>query len=278
MGIIDIGGTDLYFSRYGSGIPFLLMHGGLGLDHSYFRPSLDPLGDFLELISYDHRNHGRSGHPPIENLTFEQLADDANELRKGLGFKKVGIIGHSAGGYAALHYAIRHPEYITYLILYDTVPVFDHMEEMMEIIQKKNPTPEIMEALNAPADPTPEGFGSQLTTLLGLYFYDYNEEMQEKARLSFKDMIFSPEPNIHQDKLLPTYDVTPYLKDIQTPTLILVGEDDFICPASQARRMHEAIPNSELHIFEKCGHLASLEAPEEFVSVIREWINKVEKK
>ncbi len=147
---------------------------------------------------------------------------------------------------------------------------------MMRIIQKKNPPPEILETLNAPSDKSPEGFRNQLTTLMPLYFYDFNEELQEKARFSFKDTIFSPEPSIHQDILIQNYNVTPYLKDIQVPTLILVGDDDFICPQSQSERMHKAIPNSELHIFKKCGHFASLEAPDEFVSVIKKWINKLD--
>ncbi len=278
MTLMKVNETELYYERFGSGIPFLVMHGGLGLDHSYFRPSFDPLGDFLELILFDFRNHGRSGHPPIEALTLEQLADDADELRKGLGYKKVGVIGHSAGGYVALHYAIRHPEHISHLILYDTVPVFDHVNEMMEIIQKKNPTPEMLKVLDAPADKSPEGFRNQLTTLLPLYFYDFNDELQEKTNFSFKDTIYSPEVNIRQDTLIQTYDVTPYLKEIQVPTLILVGDDDFIFPRSQSQRMHEAIPNSNIHVFENCGHFASLEAPKEFIRVIRDWVHKMEKK
>ena len=52
--------TALFFERFGSGLPLLVMHGGPGLDHSYFRPWLDPLGAFAELIYDDHRGNGRS--------------------------------------------------------------------------------------------------------------------------------------------------------------------------------------------------------------------------
>ncbi len=112
---VNINDTELYYIEHGSGTPFLVMHGGLGVDHTYFRPALDPLGDIFKLIFYDHRGHGRSGRPPINTITYEQLADDANALRETLGYDKIGVIGDSAGGYIALHYAIRHQKNISYL-------------------------------------------------------------------------------------------------------------------------------------------------------------------
>jgi proline iminopeptidase len=57
---------DLFFSESGEGPPCLVMHGGLGYDHSYLSPGLDVLGDRLHLIYYDHRCNGRSGRQPLE--------------------------------------------------------------------------------------------------------------------------------------------------------------------------------------------------------------------
>ena len=272
---INVNGTELFYERFGSGIPFLVMHGGLGVDHSYFRPGLDPLGDIIEFFFYDHRGQGRSGRPPMETITFEQFADDADVLRKELGYEKIGVIGHSAGGFIALNYAVRHPNRISHLILMDTVPVWDHNEEVMQRIMQKNPSQEILETANADTAPTPEGFRQQLSTLQPLYFYDYNSDMQEKAGHAEKTMIFTPDINIHQDILMKTYNVTPHLNKIDIPTLILVGDDDFVCPPSQAHRMHKAIPNSEIHVFEKCGHYPFWESPKEFYRVVRDWVNKI---
>ncbi|KKK71437.1 hypothetical protein LCGC14_2913930, partial [marine sediment metagenome] len=46
------------------------------------------------------------------------------------------------------------------------------------------------------------------------------------------------------------------------------------CPPSQAQRMHDGIPNSELIIFERCGHYPFYEVPDEFFRVVSEWFKK----
>ncbi|MHA1670637.1 MAG: alpha/beta fold hydrolase [Promethearchaeota archaeon] len=275
MPISKIIDTKLFYDKYGSGSPFLIMHGGLGVDHSYFRPVLDSLGDIFQLIYYDHRGHGRSERSEINKITFEQLADDANDLRAALGYERIGIIGHSAGGFVALHYALRHQQNLSYLILLDTSPAFDHMEEMMEIIQKKNPSPEILNTLNAPAATSEEEYKNQFKILQPLYFSEYSTEFENLISNMIEKMIFIPELNVRSDELLETYDVTSQLKNIEIPTLILVGKDDFICPPSQAQRLHDSIPNSNLHIFEKSGHYPFYEETDNFFKVIREWFKKV---
>ena len=63
MAVAHVNGTDLFYTDIGRGIPCLLMHGGLGVDHTQFREGLDPLGDVLHLVYYDHRGNGRSGRP-----------------------------------------------------------------------------------------------------------------------------------------------------------------------------------------------------------------------
>ncbi len=275
MTIAKINDTELFYTEFGSGAPFLLMHGGLGLDHTYFRPFLDPLSDIFKLIFYDHRGHGGSGRPSIDTITYEQLADDANTLREILGYDKIGVIGNSAGGYIALQYAIRYPKNISYLILLDTAPAFDYLGELMVNVKNKNPTPEIIATLNAPVAPSAEGFRDQFKTLMPLYFYEFNSEIKDMVYKLIDKIIMNHEVAALNDELMPKFNVTSQLNKIEAPTLILVGKDDFICPPSQAKRMHDNIPNSDLHIFEKCGHFPFIEVPDEFFRVVREWFKRV---
>ena len=275
MPTANINDTDLYYDKCGSGSPLLVMHGGLGVDHTYFRPILDTLGDVFQLIYYDHRGHGRSGRPPINSITYEQLADDANALRENLGHEKVGVIGHSAGGFVALHYAIRYQKHLSYLILLDSSPAFDYMEEIMANVQQRNPTPEIIAAFNAPVASTEKECRDQFKTIQPLYFSEFSSELEEMMTKVSDKMKIVPEIMARNDVLIETYNVSSQLKQIKVPTLILVGKDDFICPPSQAQRIHDSIPNSELFIFERCGHYPFYEAPDDFFRVVRDWFKKV---
>ena len=129
MPVAHLNGTDLFYIEVGEGLPCLVMHGGLGFDHTGLHPWLDPLGEQMHLIYYDHRGNGRSGRPPPETITLEQLCSDADALREHLGIEKVAVLGYSFGGCIALEYALCYPERLSHLILVDTAPAFDYGEE-----------------------------------------------------------------------------------------------------------------------------------------------------
>ena len=99
MSMASVNETELDYVTVGDGLPCLVMHGGLGFDHTYLHPWLDPLGDTLKLVYYDHRGNGRSGRPDKETMTHAQFAADVDALSSHLGFDKVAVIGHSYGGF-----------------------------------------------------------------------------------------------------------------------------------------------------------------------------------
>jgi proline iminopeptidase len=66
----------------------------------------------------------------------------------------------------------------------------------------------------------------------------------------------------------------PRLGEVSVPTLILAGRDDFICPPSQAKIMHEGIPHSELVVFERSGHFPYIEEPDAFFDAVRGWLQR----
>jgi len=68
-------------------------------------------------------------------------------------------------------------------------------------------------------------------------------------------------------------DSTEDLKNIKCPTLIITGREDKICPLQLHEDMANNIPNAILKIIENCGHLSTLEQPEQVNTIIKKWYN-----
>lgn len=63
--------------------PVLVMHGGLGFDHSYLR-DFDRLAADRRVIYYDHRGKGQSPVVSPDGVTMSTLASDAVALSEAL--------------------------------------------------------------------------------------------------------------------------------------------------------------------------------------------------
>ena len=269
MPVAELNGTTLYYQEIGAGMPCVVIHGGLGLDHVYMRP-VDFLGSALRLIYLDVRGNGRSGRPPLETLTFETFCADLEALRQHLGIERWAALGNSYGGFIALEYALRYPEHISHLILSDTSPSCgDYEEEIGANVERHNPSPDVLAALAE--EPTDDAsFSRNFTALLPLYYAHYDAE---RARRQFEGTIFCHQTAAHAQPMAKrVYNVTRRLGEIHVPTLVTVGREDFICPPSRAEILHAGIPDSELAIFEHSGHFPFVEEPETFFATVRNWL------
>jgi proline iminopeptidase len=121
MPYAEVNGTKLFFFKRGSGLPLMVLHGGLGLDHTYLEETLKLLENDFEVIYYDMRGNGRSDMSSVDIFTYSDLVEDTDALREYLGYKKVFIMGHSAGGYIALLYSLKFQKNLSGLVLFDTV-------------------------------------------------------------------------------------------------------------------------------------------------------------
>lgn len=71
-------------------------------------------------------------------------------------------------------------------------------------------------------------------------------------------------------------DYRELLTRVTVPALVAVGADDTYTPVADARAMHAALPESQLHVFEGAAHLPNLERAGEFNTVLGEFLAKVE--
>jgi pimeloyl-ACP methyl ester carboxylesterase len=73
--------------------------------------------------------------------------------------------------------------------------------------------------------------------------------------------------------LLARPDSTSDLKHITCPTLIVAADKDVLISVAEHEQMAELIPNSRMEIIEDCGHLSTLEKPEQVNTLMIDWIN-----
>lgn len=264
----------LYALSLGSGAPILALHGGLGFDHTLFRPWLDPLAERLQIVYHDFRGNGRSVPPADpEHWRPESLASDVETLRQGLGLDRIVLLGHSVGSHIALTYARAYPEHVAGLIICSGAPVMDFMESAnAEVARRATPAQlASVTRLFTAADLSDEGFRTDFLTILPLYFVNVPPAVVEVATSRMRPcaaawMWF-------RDNVLFNYTSLPWLSEISTAALILVGGDDFLAPVGPCgERWTRHIPGAELHVLDGAGHLPFAEAPERFTTLVRDWL------
>ena len=64
------------------------------------------------------------------------------------------------------------------------------------------------------------------------------------------------------------------LPTIAVPTLVLVGSEDVLTPASEAATMAAAIPRARLDVIPGAGHLANLEDPVAVNAALRAFLER----
>jgi proline iminopeptidase len=283
-----LNGTDIYFDVEGTGLEItngkltskrtlIALHGGPGFDHGYLRPGLGPLRDHAQLVYVDLRGQGRSARPPIETCTLEQWADDVASLCDLLQIERPVVFGHSAGGFVAMHLAIRHPGLVGGLILCDSSPTLSPIED------GGPPAPNLASRAGpdvlAVAGPifsgaiTPESLAAFSEKVIP--FYAGPSHMDVPQRIT---ALSSSNIEIMQyffNKLAQNYNVLAELSGIAAPTLVMVGEHDWVTPARASRAITRGIPNARMVEFAGAGHFPFSEEPEKFQAEVVAFLNRL---
>lgn len=172
------------------------------------------------------------------------------------------LTGLSMGGYVSFEIMRQAPERVICLVLIDTMARLDDDESI-----------ELRKGLIKLAE---EGrfVGVTPRLLPNIIYKDKlntpiaDEIINMAARLGKETFIRQQTAIITRDDSIPT------LATIEVPTLIIVGEEDKRTPPEESRIMAKTIPNAELQMLPKCGHLPPLELPQVTTTLLKEWIVK----
>jgi pimeloyl-ACP methyl ester carboxylesterase len=275
MTTMSIRGVSLFVQVVGSGYPLVLMHGGPGLDHTSLLP-LEPCADQFTLVFYDHRCNGRSEGAEQSTMTWENLTADAEALRQTLGFEKWAVLGHSFGGNVALEYALRYPQSLSHLVLMNTgADYWWAQHNAAEILAKRGYSASTVEATRRfySGRITRAEFMSISMKLMSAYFYRLNPLGMAREMLLGPRAKMRPEALIFGgSQLLNGWTVMDRLGEMQVPTLVIAGRQDFLYPPEHQAILADRLPNARLELVERASHNPHMERPAEVMAALRRFM------
>jgi proline iminopeptidase len=261
-------GLTLAYERRGSG-PLLVCHpGGPGGSAAEFR-DFAGLDDMVELVLLCPR--GSLGSDPADDYSLASYVGDVEVLREHLGVEQLDLLGFSHGGCVAIAYAAEHPAHVRRLLLVDTLAVWGEEAEaaMQRGVEARGGEPWYADAAKAIEEEQGGEFASaaeliaNLQRQIPLYFHRW--EGNEQAGRELATDFAEAKPLHHFNTVeFPTLDLREELRSIAAPTLVIVGDDDFICgPACADAIVHE-LSNAQLVTIRDSGHPVYVEQPEAF--------------
>jgi len=276
---VNIGDTRLFVVERGEGYPLIVLHGGPGLDHHEFADYLDPLCDQFRLILVDMRAQGKSDMCPEETWTLEQMAKDVVSLAKVMGLDQYAVLGHSYGAFVALQNAVDFPGAAAQTIVSGGVPSSRFLEVVDKNLAEFEPESlreQVADSWAREAEAqTQADFASLMHDQMPFHFGDPLDPRIPEYEERTADTVYSPAILQHFSKEeYGGIEVENRLEVVTQPVLVCTGRHDRACTVEAAEVMAKGLPNAELVIFEKSGHMTFVEENERYLEVVREFLNE----
>lgn len=256
--VITNNGYEIGYVEAGGGqaTPIIFLH-GVGSDESVWHPQLEHFGRERRAIAFDYPGYGDSDPAP-ECTTRDDYASAIISGLHELGIDRAHICGLSLGGVVAIAMHHAAPERCASLILADTFAVHpDGRAIYKRSIAGSADLPAMAEArvdrlLAQPADPAVRSEVVGTMSRIDPAAYRIGAEAVWLA------------------------DQRDRAAAIDKPTLILVGDQDFITPVDLSNELLGLIPRARMQVIAGAGHLTNLERPDEFNRLVSDFLTGIE--
>jgi pimeloyl-ACP methyl ester carboxylesterase len=261
--------TSVRYFEAGEGSPVVLLHGvGLDAAHVSWKHAIPALADDHRVIAPDLPGHGESDKPRIR-YTTEYYIDVLEAFVDELDLESPGLAGISMGGGIALGYALRRD--VDQLALVDSYGLGSdavwrpaaamalRTPGMDQLLWKGMGINEgtVRDTVRGYVSRADDEFISELHAVL--QDDDCGRTLRSWQRSEFRACGFR---TCYLDELA----------NVDIPTLLVHGDNDPLLPSSWSERADDRLPNSELHMFEDCGHWPPREHPEAFNRVLSSFL------
>jgi pimeloyl-ACP methyl ester carboxylesterase len=252
---ITVNGCRIRLRRGGKGPAMLYLHGANGAP--VVQPFMDELAKNFDLIVPEHPGFGMSDEPEwledIHDLAYFYL-----DLLDQLGLPSVHVVGSSLGGWLAMEMAVRQPARFKSMVLIGAAGIRVAEAQPGDIflwsaeksVRNTFSDPAIVEKILA----LPTSPDEQAIML---------KNRHTTARLAW-------EPRLHDPCL------HKWLHRLKMPVKLIWGAEDKIMPVACGEALKKFIPDAQLEVYERCGHLPQVERPNEFCSSVKHFVEGIQ--
>jgi len=261
-GFVPVDGARLYYEEAGAGRPVVMLHGGL-LDRRTWDAQFLELAKAYRVVRYDARHHGLSqaGKEPFAPR------EDLGTLIAALGLERPIVVGMSLGGRVAIDFAITHPEEISALVLVGpglsgyrfSDPEVLAAERQQEAAAQRGDLEAFVESYQRAWTDGPKRAPGQVDPAVRARIHEMALNSVARLDESAPMMMLDP-PAIGR------------LREIQVPTLVILGELDAAGIHEIAATIERQVPGAKRVVIPGAGHAVNMEAPKEFNAALLEFL------
>ena len=260
MPSLAAGKVVLHYEVHGSWDPLVLLM-GFGATSKDWHAQLPAFSAHYQTIIYDHRGTGASDKPQT-GYSIEQFADDCIAVLDHLSIARAHLVGYSMGGRVAQSVAARYPERVGALVLAATAArpnALNLYSLKVGTFLYENYGPAAAAAVGPLIDFTHQHFEQTLPALL--------------ERLGVEP--YEPLP-LHAVKghvaAIEQHDTTAVLSQIRAPTLIVLGDQEWLNPMADANQMKAGISGARIEVIAGASHGLIWEQPDRFNDCVLQFL------
>ncbi|PGF14897.1 alpha/beta hydrolase [Natrinema sp. CBA1119] len=261
MAELELDDGTIWYETTGDGPPLVFVHGGW-MDGTTWEPQIEHFADDYRVVTLDVRGHGNTGVTEPDEYSIDLFTDDLEALLSRLEIERPILCGLSLGSMVVQEYLDRHSDDAAGAILGGAVRSMPPVEMPSGVKSFWSPMPALATSLSVSG--SAGTFRSMLYSIqatTGERWLSVDPETRADAIDDVGDI-----PSAEFRKIfdaLYRYD-PPELSGIETPTLVVHGEQEAPLVKRQGRQIASAVADGTQLELAESGHLVNQDRPRAF--------------
>jgi pimeloyl-ACP methyl ester carboxylesterase len=269
---VELPGATVNYAEIGEGEPIVFVH-GITSSWQAWLETLPHFGRTHRVIALDLPGFGASPMPswPIEMHAYGRLLLDFCEK---LGVERATVVGNSMGGLVAAEAVLTAPQRFERLVLVSAAGFVNTWLPH----QRGAATSRAWDTFGRPFGAAARFFVTHPRARYLMFRFAIRYPGRLRKELLWEQMASGvPCPGFGPAlEAVLEYDARDRLEEIEIPTMIVWGMEDWVIPSVAALSYHRRIPHSRLEILERTGHVPQLERPARFNRMLEEFLAQPE--